>query len=96
MALILLPVVASVGFMVLGNSGGPPSVTFATLCFATLAGGVFVALFRMARQWENEAGTAPITLRPVASKDAEGVGQVVPISPRNEPEHCDERTKHAA
>ena len=55
MALILLPVVASVGFMVLGNSGGPVSTTFATLCFAALAGGVFAGLFKMARGWENES-----------------------------------------
>lgn len=55
MALILLPVVASVGFMVLGNNGGPASVTFATLCFSALAGGVFAGLFKMARGWENES-----------------------------------------
>jgi hypothetical protein len=55
MALILLPVVAAVGFMVLGNSGGSASVTFATLCFTVLAFGVFAGLFKMARGWENES-----------------------------------------
>jgi len=55
MALILLPAIASVGFMVLGNTGGSPGASFAMLCFVALATGVFVALFKMARHWENES-----------------------------------------
>jgi hypothetical protein len=57
-ALIFLFVVASIGFMV---KSLPATLTFGSVfaiaCFIALAVGVFVALFRLARRWENEAPT---------------------------------------
>ena len=54
LALILIPIVAAVGFMFLANDGGSVAGRMATVCFGLLAAGVFVGLFRMARRWENE------------------------------------------
>lgn len=56
-ALILLPAIAAVGFMVLNNGFGSFGVVMATLCFAMLAGGIFFGLLKLARQWEDETPT---------------------------------------
>lgn len=53
-ALILIPVIAASGFMLLSNLGSGPVAVLATLCFGLLAYGVFGGLFRMARRWEDE------------------------------------------
>ena len=53
-ALIFIPALAAVGLMVKANGGGSLGATFAIVCFTMLAAGVFVGLFRMARQWEDE------------------------------------------
>lgn len=56
MVLILLPVVAAVGFMLLTNIDTFSLATaMGTIAFAALAIGVFASLFKMARRWENEA-----------------------------------------
>jgi len=54
LALVLIPAIAAVGFMVVTNEGGSLGTMMATLCFAMLAAGVFVGLFKMARRWEDE------------------------------------------
>lgn len=54
LALILLPVIAAIGFMFLSNGGGSPAATGAMLVFAMLAIGVFASIFKMARRWEDE------------------------------------------
>ncbi|MBA3456566.1 MAG: hypothetical protein H0T42_25985 [Deltaproteobacteria bacterium] len=56
-ALILLPVIAAVGFMVLSNGMGSFAGAMATLCFAMLAGGSFFGLLNLVRQWEDEHPT---------------------------------------
>lgn len=53
-ALILVPAIAAVGFMVLSNGELSFGVSMATLCFAMLASGIFLGLLRLARQWEDE------------------------------------------
>jgi hypothetical protein len=54
MALIFVPALAAVGFMVMSNIGTSPAGTVASICFAVLAMGVFAALFKLARRWEQE------------------------------------------
>jgi Trk-type K+ transport system membrane component len=56
-ALILLPAIAAVGFMVLNNGIGSFAAVMATMCFAMLAGGIFFGLLNLSRQWENEQPT---------------------------------------
>ena len=54
MALILIPVVAAVGLMLLINIDNLSlSTAMGTLVFMALAIGVFASLFKMARRWEN-------------------------------------------
>ncbi len=52
MALVFLPVIAAVGFMVKSNHADPSSV-FAVLMFAAMAAGVFIGAMRMVRNAEN-------------------------------------------
>ena len=57
LALIFLPVIASVGVMVQiirGDLGFGPGL--ALMCFCALALGVFGGLLTMSRRWENEPG----------------------------------------
>jgi hypothetical protein len=55
MALIFVPAIAAVGFMVMSNLGTSPAAAAAMVVFAMLAMGLFGGLFRLARRWENEA-----------------------------------------
>jgi hypothetical protein len=55
MALIFVPAIAAIGFMVMSNLGTSPAATAAALIFAMLAMGIFAGLFKLARRWENEA-----------------------------------------
>lgn len=53
-ALILIPaIIAAIG-MVFSTSGTFAAV-FALMAFLVLAGGIFVGLLRLSRQWEDEA-----------------------------------------
>ncbi|MBX3157744.1 MAG: hypothetical protein KF773_17380 [Deltaproteobacteria bacterium] len=53
-ALVFIPVVASIGFMLGANVGVSLPATIAMLMFAVLAMGVFLSVFKMARRWEDE------------------------------------------
>lgn len=56
MALILVPVIAAVGFMFMTSIDNLSFATaMGTTAFAALAIGVFASLFKMVRRWENEA-----------------------------------------
>jgi ABC-type Fe3+ transport system permease subunit len=52
-ALVFLFAFASFGLMI-GIAGPSFGTVLATLCFGTLAAGVFYGLFRMARTWEAD------------------------------------------
>ncbi|MGE0867107.1 MAG: hypothetical protein AB7P03_01000 [Kofleriaceae bacterium] len=54
-ALILLPIIAALGFMTGSNVEGPTEAIVATLVFGLMAGGLFFGMFRMARRWEDES-----------------------------------------
>jgi hypothetical protein len=55
LALVLLPIIASVGFMVkVVLTDLSVGSAIAGLAFLLLAGGVFVGLFNMVRRWEDE------------------------------------------
>lgn len=56
-ALILLFVVASIGGMFKALSGASFGSVLAMLTFGALAAGIFLGLYRLARQWENEVPT---------------------------------------
>ncbi len=56
-ALVFIFVVASVSGMVKAASGASFGSIAAMLVFGALATGIFIGLFRLARQWENEAPT---------------------------------------
>jgi hypothetical protein len=53
-ALILLPALAAVGFILKTSEGTSFGVLLAKLCFVAMAAGLFYGLLRMARGWENE------------------------------------------
>lgn len=53
-ALIMLPALAAVGFILKTSEGASFGVTLAKLCFVAMATGLFYGLLRMARAWENE------------------------------------------
>lgn len=53
-ALVFIPVVASIGFMLGANFGVSLPATVALLAFAALAMGVFFSTLKMARRWEDE------------------------------------------
>jgi hypothetical protein len=53
-ALILIPVIASVGGLLHANLGGSLAAKLAMLMFAALAFGVFGSVLKMAARWENE------------------------------------------
>jgi hypothetical protein len=55
MALIFVPALAAIGFMLLSDLGTSPAATVASLLFAVLAMGLFVSLFKQVRRWEAEA-----------------------------------------
>ena len=54
-ALILLPALAAVGFILKMDEGSSFGVTLAKLCFVSMAMGLFYGVLRMARGWEDEA-----------------------------------------
>jgi hypothetical protein len=55
LALVLLPIVASVGFMVkVVLTDLSVGSALAGLAFLLLASGVFIGLFNMVRRWEDE------------------------------------------
>jgi hypothetical protein len=54
MALIFVPAIAAIGFMVMSNVGTSPAATVASIMFAVLAMGVFTALLSLVRRWEQE------------------------------------------
>jgi small-conductance mechanosensitive channel len=56
-ALVFLFVVASIAGMFKALSGADFGTVAAMLAFGTLASGIFVGLYRLARQWENEVPT---------------------------------------
>jgi hypothetical protein len=55
MALVFVPALAAIGFMVMGNAGGTTSAVFATFIFTALAAGVFGGMAKLARGWEEES-----------------------------------------
>jgi len=54
-ALILLPALAAVGFILMTAEGASLGVTFAKLCFVAMASGLFYGVLKMSRRWEDEA-----------------------------------------
>lgn len=56
-ALVFLFVVASISGMYKALSGASFGTIAAMLAFGALASGIFIGLYRLARQWENEVPT---------------------------------------
>ncbi len=56
-ALVFIFVVASISGMVKAVSGANFGSIAAMLAFSALGAGLFIGLYRLARQWENEVPT---------------------------------------
>ncbi|MGE0869736.1 MAG: hypothetical protein AB7P03_14320 [Kofleriaceae bacterium] len=54
LCLIMLPVIAAIGFMVGANMGGAAHAGLAIVAFVLLGGGLVIGLSRISRGWDGE------------------------------------------